>query len=423
MMKMLWKAGHWPTLLSAFLYFDVSFMVWVLLGALGNFVAVEFQMGPAQKGLMTAIPLLSGAFLRLLFGWLTDTVGPRKTGLMGIAVTLLPLLLGWLWADSIAKVYLIGLLLGVAGASFAVALPLASRWYPSKYQGMIMGIAGAGNSGTVLSTLFAPRLAEAYGWSTVFGIAVVPLLAMATVFFFCAREAPRTRTERRVGAFAATLKQKDTACFSLFYGVTFGGFVGLACFLSIFLRDQYGVSKVMAGDLTSLCVVAGSFLRPVGGLLADRFGGLRMLMVLYATIAALTLMVAQLPGLPLAITFLVLLMAALGVGNGCVFQLVPLRYGNNVGNATGILGAAGGLGGFFLPTLIGLLKQLTGSFSGGLVTFAVISLGAFLTLILAQRRWVGDWVGHHGRVLSAEAGPAAGTSTVQRVRAVESPNA
>src|SRR2546423_3547802 len=133
-----WRIGHWPTLLSAFLYFDVSFMVWVLLGALGNYIAAEFNLNPAQKGLMTAIPLLGGSILRLVFGHLTDTIGPRKAGCIGLGLTFLPLLAGWLWADSMGKIHLVGLLLGVAGASFAVALPMASRWYPAKYQGLAM---------------------------------------------------------------------------------------------------------------------------------------------------------------------------------------------------------------------------------------------------------------------------------------------
>src|SRR5215472_15932895 len=157
-----WKSGHLPTLFSAFLYFDVSFMIWVLLGGLGNYVAAELHLNAAQKGLMTAIPLLGGSMLRLVLGQLTDRIGPRKTGGLGLSVTLVPLLGGWLWADSLPKVYAVGLLLGVAGASFAVALPLASRWYPPRYQGQALGIAGAGNSGTVLAALFGPSLAAAF---------------------------------------------------------------------------------------------------------------------------------------------------------------------------------------------------------------------------------------------------------------------
>jgi len=393
-----WKSGHLPTLFSAFLYFDVSFMIWVLLGALGNYVAADLNLTAAQKGLMTAIPLLGGSILRLVFGQLTDLIGPKKTGCLGLALTLLPLLGGWLWADSVSKIYAVGLLLGVAGASFAVALPMASRWYPAKHQGLAMGIAGAGNSGTLIATLFAPRLAEAHGWHFVFGLAIIPLAIAAIVFILFAQEAPGAVRKNDLVEFAAVLKQRDTWLFGLFYGVTFGGFVGLASFLSIFLRDQYGVSKVTAGDLTSLCVLSGSFLRPVGGFLADKLGGIRMLTVLYGLVALLILGVAQVPTLWLGIALLFLLMACLGIGNGSVFQLVPQRYGKQVGVATGILGAAGGLGGFFLPTLLGSLKQSTGTYTSGLAVLAALAIVALVVLAVVQSEWVGKWIAQHGRV-------------------------
>lgn len=397
-----WKSGHWPTLLGSFLYFDISFMIWVLLGALGNYIAADFGMTASQKGFMTAIPLLGGAVLRLLFGHLVDTIGPKKTGCIGLAFTVLPLLLGWLWVDSIAQVYLVGLLLGVAGASFAVALPMASRWYPAEHQGLAMGIAGAGNSGTVLATLFAPRMAEAWGWHAVFAVALIPLALAAAAFVLFAKEPPTTVKRTSQSAFFQVLKQRDTWLFCFFYSVTFGGFVGLASFLSIFLVDQYGVSKVRAGDLTSLCVIAGSFLRPVGGMLADRLGGIRMLAILFGAVALLGLGVAQLPSLTVAIILLVAIMASLGVGNGSVFQLVPHRYREQVGVATGILGAAGGLGGFFLPTIVGVVKQMTGSYSGGLALLSGMSVVAVVLLAVAQSEWIGDWIGKHGRVKGME---------------------
>src|SRR5215831_9922465 len=220
-MNSFFRSGHWPTLVSAFLYFDVSFMVWVLLGALGNYVATDFGLSPSQKGFMTAIPLLGGSVMRLIFGHLTDSIGARRTGIIGLLVTVLPLLGGWLWANSLPKVYLLGLLLGVAGASFAAALPLASRWYPAKYQGLAMGIAGAGNSGTLLATFFGPRLAERFGWHAVFGLAIIPLLLVLAVFSFFAKDAPQPGSQGRPSEFLTVLRERDTGLFSLFYAVTF----------------------------------------------------------------------------------------------------------------------------------------------------------------------------------------------------------
>ncbi len=163
------QSGHKGSLFSAFLYFDLSFMVWVLLGPLAVIIANEFHLDAAQKANLVALPILGGSILRLVLGYLTDAIGPKRTGQIGLSLTLLPLILGWQFANTMSGLYAVALLLGIAGASFAAALPLASRWYPPQYQGLAMGIAGAGNSGTILATLFANRIAEHYGsWHVVF---------------------------------------------------------------------------------------------------------------------------------------------------------------------------------------------------------------------------------------------------------------
>ena len=180
------KAGNKRVLFSAFLYFDMSFMVWVMLGALAVFIAEDLHLSASEKGLITAIPLLAGSGFRLVLGPLSDHIGSRKTGLIGLALTAVPLLFGWLFAHSLADVVIVGIFLGVAGASFAVALPLASRWYPAEHQGLAMGIAGAGNSGTVMAALFAPRLASHFGWQPVLGLALIPIAATFIAFFFLA---------------------------------------------------------------------------------------------------------------------------------------------------------------------------------------------------------------------------------------------
>lgn len=390
------KAGHWPTLACAFLYFDISFMVWVFLGALANSIVPDFGLNDAQKGLMVALPLLGGSLLRLVLGVLTDHIGARRTGILGLTLTVVPLLLGWLWADTFSKVLLVGLLLGVAGASFAVALPLASRWYPPQYQGLAMGIAGAGNSGTALATLFGPLLAKYVGWQAVFGLALLPILLTLVVFVLFARDSPSQPASRPLAAYAGILRQGDTWWFCLFYSVTFGGFVGLASFLNIFFHDQYGLSRVEAGYFATLCVISGSFLRPLGGYLADRFGGIRMLTALYVGVGAATLGLATLPPLYAATALLFVGMGLLGMGNGAVFQLVPQRFSQEIGVVTGIVGAAGGVGGFFLPTLLGGLKQLTGTFAGGFLLFALIGLICAAALVYVARVWEGAFVGRGG---------------------------
>src|SRR5712692_7469024 len=247
------KSGHTPSLLCAFLYFDASFMVWVLLGALANSIVPEFGLNEAQRGLMLAIPLLGGSILRLVLGPMTDHIGARRTGIIGLVLTLVPLLVGWLWADTFGILLLVGLMLGVAGASFAAALPLASRWYPPQYQGMAMGIAGAGNSGTALATFFGPRLALLWGWHTVFGLALVPVLVTLLFFVLFAKDSPSQPAPRPLRDYTAVLRQRDTWWFCLFYSVTFGGFVGLASFLNSFFHNQYELSRVQAGNFATLC--------------------------------------------------------------------------------------------------------------------------------------------------------------------------
>lgn len=381
------RSGHPPTLLSSFLYFDVSFMVWVLLGPLGTYVAEDLHLAPAQKGLLTAIPLLGGSFFRLILGPLADRFGGRRVGLAGMLLTLIPLALGWLWANSLSQLFLVGLLLGVAGASFAVALPLASRWYPPEHQGLAMGIAGAGNSGTLLATLFAPRIAERIGWHGVFGLAMIPIIVVALMFLFLAKDSPTHVAPKGAADYFRALKQPDAVWFCLLYSMTFGGFVGLASFLSIFFHDQYGVSKVHSADLTTLCVFSGSFLRPVGGYLADRLGGIRMLQLLFGGVLVLALAVAQLPAVGLVTVLFFVLMALLGMGNGSVFQLVPQRFPKEIGVITGLVGAAGGVGGFFLPSLMGAVKGSTGSFSTGFFLLGSYAVLCLLVVSLKGRSW------------------------------------
>jgi len=390
------KAGHPPTLLSAFLYFDVSFMVWVLVGALANSIAADFRLNDAEKGFLVAVPILGGAVLRVVLGLMADRLGARRTGLVGLALTLVPLLLGWLWADSFPRLLVVALLLGVAGASFAAALPLASRWYPPRYQGLALGIAGAGNSGTALATFFGPRLAEAYGWHAVFGLALVPVAATLVFFFLCAKDSPAQPPPRPLDDYLPVLRQRDAWWFCLFYAVTFGGFVGLASFLAIFFHDQYGLTKVQAGGFATLCVLAGSCLRPLGGHLADRLGGIRMLTLLYAGVGLLMLDQATVPGLAWGTVLMVAVMAMLGLGNGAVFQLVPQRFPQEIGVVTGIVGAAGGFGGFFLPTLLGGVKELTGSFSGGFLLFSLVGFASAVALVRVSQAWEGVFVAKGG---------------------------
>ncbi|HWA62852.1 MAG TPA: nitrate/nitrite transporter [Caulobacteraceae bacterium] len=383
------KAGHTPTLFSAFLYFDMSFMVWVLLGALGVQIAKDLHLDPAQKGFMVAVPVLAGALLRVVNGVLVDRIGPKLTGLIAQAIVIAGLVGAWaIGLHSYGQLLMLGVVLGVAGSSFAIALPLASRWYPAEHQGLALGIAGAGNSGTVLASLFAPALAAALGWNNVIGLAALPLAAALIVYMLAAKDSPSQPAPKAWGDYLEVLKTPDAWWFMLFYSVTFGGFVGLGSSLAIYFNAEYHLGAVVAGVFTAACVAAGSFLRPVGGALADRFAGVRTLSATYV-IAATALVVASFPlGAPaLALAVLIVGMGALGMGNGAVFQLVPQRFAKEIGVMTGLVGMTGGLGGFYLASSLGLSKQLTGSYQTGFLAFAALAFLALASLTGVKRGW------------------------------------
>ncbi len=395
--KSFWKAGHPPTLFAAFFYFDLAFMVWVILGPLGVQIAKDLALTPAQKGLMVATPVLAGAFLRFGMGVLVDHLKPKKAGILGQIVVMSAL--GWAYTagiHSFAEVLILGCFLGVAGASFAVALPLASRWYPPEHQGKAMGIAGAGNSGTVLAALFAPGLAAAYGWNNVFGLALIPLMLAFVVFIVLAKDAPECPPPKPLSDYLKILKDKDAWWFMFFYSVTFGGFVGLASSLTIYFNDQFGVSAVTAGYLTAACVFAGSLVRPIGGAVADKIGGIRSLSIMYV-IAAFFLAVVSfgLPNYWLAAATFIGAMLALGMGNGAVFQLVPQRFRKEIGVMTGLVGMAGGIGGFYLASSLGYAKQATGSYQIGFLIFAGLALLALTGLTAVKGRWRTTWGAAH----------------------------
>ena len=383
------KSGHWPSLLAAFLYFDMSFMIWVLLGPLGVQIGTLLSLDPAQKGMMVALPVLAGALLRIACGVAVDQFGARVTAIVAQIIVIAGL--GFIWLHGITsyhEVLALGLILGIGGASFAIALPLASRWYPPEHQGTALGIAGAGNIGTVVTALLAPGLALAFGIKSVFGIAALAMLATLIAFTLLARNPPAYRFPQPLGGYFRVLRIADTWWFMAFYGVTFGGFVGLSAALTLYFHSVYGLTAVHAGFATAACAFVGGSIRPFGGYLADRLGGVRILSSLYlVAAAALIVLSTGIGSFWLALAVFLVVMAAFGMGDGAVFQLIPLRFGREIGTATGFVGMAGGIGGFYLASSLGFSNQLTGSYGAGFLIFAGLALLAFAGLSMVKRRW------------------------------------
>lgn len=408
--------GHAPTLFMAFLYFDMSFMVWTMLGPLSTEIAEALALGghimsAGEKATLLSLPILSGAILRILLGFGVDKLGAKMTALMAQSVVIVALLTAFLQGESITynTLLLVALGLGFAGASFAVALPQAGQWYPPKLQGIVLGIAGAGNIGVVIDFLFAPKIAQLWGWESVFGVGALMAIVVLIAYAFLAKNAPQEvykARPKKLKDYAKLLKDKDTWWFNLFYAVSFGGFVGFAGYMKVYLMNTYQTDmsafgldvldesnvKVIAGYFGALCIFAGAVLRPVGGAIADKLGGIKSLYLFFGIVMLLALLNASVT-LPfgVAIFVLFLIMANLGMANGAVFQLVPQRFGKDIGIMTGIIGAAGGLGGTALIKTLGWSKGAFDGYAAGFMIFAVVVLIAISGISLVKTRWRTTW--------------------------------
>ena len=416
-LKELKGQGHWPTLLAAFLYFDFSFMVWTMMGPLATEIAESlkatqnFIMSADQSATLVAVPVLAGAILRVVLGFFVDKVGAKKTALTSQFIVVVGLFYAYYKGETITydELLAVAFILGFAGGSFAVALPQAGQWYPPKLQGVVLGLAGAGNIGVVIDFIFAPKIAEIWGWQSVFLVGAVLSLFIFIVYFFMAKDAPSDvykANPKKLKDYGKLLKDKDTWWFCLFYSISFGGFVGFAGYMKVYLMSTYKTEMtnfglgilsepnvmVTAGYFGALCIFAGAILRPVGGAIADKLGGIKSLYFFYGVVCLLAIISATYT-LPFyaAIFVLFLIMANLGMANGAVFQLVPQRFGKDIGIMTGIIGCAGGLGGTAIIKTFGWSKGAFDGYAAGFMIFAIVVFIAILGISLVKTRWRTTW--------------------------------
>jgi len=436
------KSGNPKALFASFLYFDTGFSIWLLLGALAPFIAQELNLSPAQKGFLVAVPVLSAAILRINFGYLYQSVDGRKIALAGIILSGIPSLFALLfpsYLDDYTVLLLLGVLLGMGGASFAVALPMAGSNYPREVQGLVLGLAAAGNIGAVLDGILFPPLAKTFGWKETMAMAGLLLVITFLVVFFWSKDKGEKegRGTYPILVFVITILfmlflvpalergwlgikgkeallllpligsafvlsflpnryrrvflERDTWLMVLIYSITFGGFVGMSSYVSLYLIDQYGFSKIEAGALMSLFAFTGAFIRPFGGFIADMISGVRALTFILFGIASMYMVLSVLKLPPfLGVLALLVIFAFFGLGNGATFQLVPHRWPKVRGMMGGIIGAAGGFGGFYLPTVLGIVKETTGSYSAGFFLFSMVALTALVLLRLVHSQWM-EW--------------------------------
>jgi NNP family nitrate/nitrite transporter-like MFS transporter len=386
------KPGHWPTLMTSFLYFDVSFMVWTMLGAMGALMAATLGLDAQQKFLMVSMPILSGAVLRLMLALVVDRIGTKTTGILAQLTVMAGVTVAWLkGVNSLDQALILGVVLGLAGASFAVALPQAGRWYPPEKQGMVLGLAGAGNIGVVIDQLTAPRIAAAHGWQSVFGAALIPLATVFILYVVFSKEPPGRVPPKKLADYLNLLRERDAHWFCFFYTISFGGFVGLATAFAIYFHDDFGLAPVQAGEAAAFCTLVGAVGRPFGGALADHMGGIRAMTIFYSVGAVAMVVAAISHHLWICGAGFFVASGAFGMCNGAVFQLLPQRFTQDIAVMTGLVGCGGGVGGFLLGMMFGSSKQHTGSYMSGILLFAGLCGVALVGLKLVKARWRSTW--------------------------------
>lgn len=363
--------------------FGFCFAVFGSLSAMMPILSRQMHLSPVQKSVAVAIPVLLGSMGRIPLGILTDRFGGRLIFLFTMAFSIVPaFLMGGV--KDYRQLLIYGFFIGIALASFSVGVGFVNGWYPAERQGFALGVYGAGNVGQSVAAFSAPFIAKAYGAKWGFWTFGVALTLWLLLFAVAAKDAPRQGPPKPLRAIFVPLQDPRSWLLSLYYFLTFGGFVAMAIYLPIFLVEIFGLTPQMAGMRTAGFVLLATLFRPVGGILADKVGGKRILTFVFPFTAAMAVFLAC-PTMPVFTVGALGMAVAIGLGNGAVFKLVPEYFPTTVGSVTGVVGAAGGLGGFFPPLLLGAIKQQTGSFTLGFVALSVFSMVCLVVLLLSQR--------------------------------------
>ena len=364
--------------------FAVCFAVFGSVSAMMPILKKTLHLDPVQVSIALAIPVLLGSLGRIPLGILTDRFGGRKVFSAVMAVSIIPaLLMGWLHSYTQLLVY--GFFIGIALASFSVGVAFVSRWYPPQQQGKALGIYGAGNIGQSMAAFGAPFIAKSFGFSWGFWLVAAITFVWLVAFLLKAENAPVTVRPKTFGEAIAPLADKKSWILSLYYFLTFGGFVAMSIYLPTFLTELFKLAPTDAGLRTAGFVVLATAMRPVGGILADKFGGQRVLTFVFPFTALMAVFLSFTYMTSFTVGALGMA-AAIGLGNGAVFKLVPEYFPTTVGSVTGLVGAAGGLGGFFPPLVLGIVKRETGSFTIGFALLAVFAIICLLTLWRTRRQ-------------------------------------
>jgi MFS transporter, NNP family, nitrate/nitrite transporter len=381
------RANATRNLVLATLAFAVAFVGWSLIAPLAKRFQDDLDLTNTRTLMLTAVPVVLGSLLRIPVGALTDRLGGRVMFPIVLVVSAIPAVI-FGFVEGYAALIVVGFFLGIAGSSFAVGVPFVAGWYPKERQGFALGVYGMGNIGTAIAAFGAPAIVDWLGREALGIVAAILLVATAVVFYSMAEDPPRGPAVDYGAVLRSGWKLWRLA---LLYFVTFGGFVAMAVFLPKLLRDWFDISLTNAGLRAAGFTAVATLARPVGGFLSDKIGSATVLVVVFVGAGLDAAWLAHISSDPtwLPVTIACLTLAGfLGLGNGAVFKAVPLDFPEATGAATGIVGAAGGLGGFFPPVVMGIVKDHFDTYALGflgLLVFAAVCLVVALTMRRAAR--------------------------------------
>jgi MFS transporter, NNP family, nitrate/nitrite transporter len=372
--------GRHKALALATLGFAANFWAWGLIAPLAPDYRDLLALPSLQISVLVATPVLLGSLLRIPIGALTDRYGGRLMFTVCSLAMIIPLAILSV-AESYPLLLLGALLLGIGGASFAVGVPFVNAWFPPHQRGFALGIYGLGNIGTGLAGFSAPGVSALIGRQGLFLMAAAILVLVAVAILLAARDAPGRQppTEPFLRRLAVTARLRTAQDLAGLYAITFGGFVAFGVYLPTYLQEVYGLATIDAAARTGGFITLATAARPVGGWLADRRGGAPVVRAALGVVGIGAIVAAFEANIAVATVAFLSIAAALGVGNGAVFGLVSMHIPvDRVGSVTGLVGAAGGLGGFLPPIVMGLVREATGSFAIGLMLLSTVAFAGMV---------------------------------------------